>query len=173
MWLSSRAGKKGEKEGKKSVILVYYTRVWGLILIFWYSWKLEATEEVALKKHILCALCQIIGIECYLNVNERPFYSGTYYLCGSTVSPFEVYFHLTLVLWGTNRQWWLAGWTCMISNFPLGTNKEKKKSLNTTFNMAGICGVFPCNRESIILHHSSFTWLRALWVMAISWMRNR
>lgn len=73
----SRAGKKG---GKKSVILVYYTRVWGLKLIFWYSWKLEATEEVALKKHILCALCQIIGIECYLNVNERPFYRGTYYL---------------------------------------------------------------------------------------------
>lgn len=35
-------------------------------------------------------------------------------LSGSTVSPFEVYFHLTLVLWGTNRQWRLAGWTCMI-----------------------------------------------------------
>lgn len=81
-------------------------------------------------------------------------------LSGGTVSPFED-FHLTLVLWGVNRQWWLAGWTCVISNSPSGANKiEKKEGLHSTWQEFVAC--FHCYRENMILHHSSFTWLWGL-----------
>lgn len=94
----------------------------------------------------------MMGMEWYLNVSERPFYGGTYYLSKWRHGGSFEDFHLTLVLCGVNRPWWLAGWSRMISYSPSGANKigRKKNRLHWTWQQFVAC--FHCCRAK---HHTT------------------
>lgn len=68
-----------EKWGGKRAVIYSMSVEFNTNILVWSKTR-GSRKKVALKKHISSALCSVMRMEWYLNVNERPFYNGTYYL---------------------------------------------------------------------------------------------